>query len=473
MKKILHYLFVSIVVIVIIISGYKFIQSSNDSQEIPKKKNKEIVNGKNPYDITTMIDENTSKSIYINIEEETLTLNNETIQRWMYTDEKGTIYDAGMPIVVNEGDVLDIQVKNNTNVKTNIHWHGMSVANDQDGPVIIIEPKATYKYHFSAEEAGTYWYHSHERPVRDQVDEGMYAPFIVKAKQDLQYDADMIFMLDDWSVKGGMNHGDGMMSMEVIGDVDTVNGKSGKNMYPIQIKTGDIQKLRFVGSSTALTQELRFPLPVRVTHTDGRELEKPYNTDKLTIAPGERYDVELQMDQMQDQVLYISNNRNNGMNIPIYYTYEKGNVMKESPFVPADASTILSEYTNKKPDITMTLSTNNQGMMDAQGWTINGEVFPNLDAFELKLSKTYVIRFENIGRMHAMAHPMHIHGTHFVVLDINGDVQTSQILKDTIDVPIHGYVDVAVTFDKPGEWMVHCHILDHEDGGMMTSIIVK
>ena len=57
-----------------------------------------------------------------------------------------------------------------------MHWHGLEVSNDQDGPDVIIKPNENHKYEFKLNQSGTYWYHSHNRPVRDQVDEGMYAP---------------------------------------------------------------------------------------------------------------------------------------------------------------------------------------------------------------------------------------------------------------------------------------------------------
>lgn len=60
---------------------------------------------------------------------------------------------------------------------------------------------------------------------------------------------------------------------------------------------------------------------------------------------------------------------------------------------------------------------------------------------------------------------MHIHGSHFKVMNINGIETDSLIWKDTIDVLPGEYIDVAIQFENAGAWMMHCHILDHEDGG--------
>ncbi len=237
-----------------------------------------------------------------------------TIERYLYADSASEdVHGAGVPIVVDVGQRLQIDVRNSTDTATNIHWHGMSVPNDQDGPGILIEPGQEHRYEFTAARAGTYWYHSHERPpVRDQVDRGMYAPFIVREPADARYDLDQVLVLDDWVVDRTTGH------MEVVGDVDTVNGRTGDDIEPISITAGQIAKLRLVNASTAKTQNLTFPLDVRVTHTDGAPpLVEPYSTRRLSIAPpGERYDVELAPVGDLSSGLSITNERDNGMTIP-------------------------------------------------------------------------------------------------------------------------------------------------------------
>jgi FtsP/CotA-like multicopper oxidase with cupredoxin domain len=73
--------------------------------------------------------------------------------------------------------------------------------------------------------------------------------------------------------------------------------------------------------------------------------------------------------------------------------------------------------------------------------------------------------------MHPMDHPMHIHGVTFKVVSLNGKEPEHEMWKDTINIPAGEYVDVAFAVQEAGPWMLHCHILDHEDGGMMTEII--
>jgi FtsP/CotA-like multicopper oxidase with cupredoxin domain len=339
----------------------------------------------------------------------------------------------------------------------------MSVPNDQDGPGIVIEPGQSHDYEFVATQPGTYWYHSHERPVRDQVDEGMYAPIIVRDPIDAGYDLDQILVLDDWLVNNDTGH------MEIVGDIDTVNGRTGADIAPIQISGGQIAKLRLINASSARTQQMSFPMDVRVTHTDGWPLVKPYVTRELTIAPGERFDVELAPAGGTDDTDTITNDRDNGMAIPIEYTATTAKAAL-SPFVAPEATALDPELLTRAADVEMTLS-DSMGMGSGMTWTINGEAFPDAETFDLELGRTYVLRFTNAG-MHQMDHPMHIHGAHFRLLADSSGPVTEEIWKDTVSVPPGGSVDVAITFDRPGTWMAHCHILDHEDGGMMTTINV-
>jgi FtsP/CotA-like multicopper oxidase with cupredoxin domain len=86
----------------------------------------------------------------------------------------------------------------------------------------------------------------------------------------------------------------------------------------------------------------------------------------------------------------------------------------------------------------------------------------------------YILRFKNVdvgGHLdHINRHPIHLHGGHFQVISLNGNPPERETWKDTIEIPPEEYIDVAVKFHYPGYWMLHCHIIDHEDNGMLTMI---
>jgi FtsP/CotA-like multicopper oxidase with cupredoxin domain len=421
-----------------------------------------------------------------------------TTKVWTYG---GTV--PGMPIVVKQGESIRIKGTNNLPTATNIHWHGLLVPNDQDGPGKTIKPGKQFSYKFTVNEAGTYWYHSHFRPVLDQVDNGLYAPFIVKAPEDALYSEDHVLVLDDWYLddSGDRLAGTARGEMERFGNIETVNGKTGDAIQPLYFQKGELHKLRFINASTAAVHTLKIAgHRFRITHTDGRPLVAPYETDTITLSPGERIDAEVSaVGEAQGTYVVASDRSELGIKIPIIY---QSSIVQPvaSPFVPP-TSKALWVAESKNPDFVLELNSvmemshgttqqtghgsmghgdanasnsvnSMQGMMR---WTINGKSYPETEQLNVKLGQVVKIRLVNkdVSTAEKMDHPIHIHGTEFQVVSLNGKKPDREIWKDTINVPAGESVDLAFIMTKPGTWMVHCHILDHEDGGMMTAFVAK
>jgi len=390
----------------------------------------------------------------------------------------------GTPIIVKKGDLVTINGINKLPVATNIHWHGLTVPNDQDGPSRVLKPGKAFKYSFKALDTGTYWYHSHHSPVLEQVDLGLSGAFIVKAPEDKYYSGDHILVLDDWYLdsQGKRLEGTSRGNMERYGNVETVNGKTGTAIKSILFKAGELHKLRFINASTAAFHKLKITgHRFRVTHTDGHPLVQPYSTNTIILAPGERIDVELAATGQVGKKYFIQSDRSSlGMKVPIVYGVGKVPPLK-SPFTPPK-SKIPAGIEKKKPDFvlelnsTMDMSDGHQRNMGSMTrWTINGKSHPNTTPLKIKVGQTVKIRFWNKDTQmgHGMDHPMHLHGGYFVIVSQNGKKPAREMWKDTVNVPPGEYVDVAFTMSYPGKWLLHCHILDHEDGGLMTSVIAK
>jgi len=81
--------------------------------------------------------------------------------------------------------------------------------------------------------------------------------------------------------------------------------------------------------------------------------------------------------------------------------------------------------------------------------------------------------FNDPKSMHPMQHPIHLHGQRFIVIEIDGKPVDNKVWTDTILVPIGSTIDILVDVTNPGEWMMHCHIAEHLEAGMMTSFIVE
>jgi FtsP/CotA-like multicopper oxidase with cupredoxin domain len=419
-------------------------------------------------------------------------------QVWAYN---GTV--PGPALSPRVGDRVVIDVTNLLQVPTNIHWHGLEVPNDQDGPGAAIPPGGRHRYEFTVEQAGTYWYHSHQVPVMDQLDRGLYGAFIVRAPEDAAYSADHTLILDDWylDANGRRLEGTARGGMERFGNVETVNGRSGSAVEPLTFRNGELHKLRFINASTAAVHTLRIGgHRFRVTHMDGHGLAQPYETSSITLSPGERIDAEVEASGSTGMRSAIESDRPElGLRIPIVYT--SGNVtVVTSSYVPP-RSKAFADILTKSPDFVLELgSTMSMGMgmggmgsmdgmhhsMEGMGgmggasagmmrWTINGSSFPEADSLFVKTGTIVKVRFVNkdTGMMHPMDHAMHVHGTYFQLVSENGVPPSRETWKDTVNVPAGRFVDVAFIMRNPGAWMLHCHIIDHEDGGMMTMVMAE
>jgi FtsP/CotA-like multicopper oxidase with cupredoxin domain len=328
---------------------------------------------------------------------------------------------------------------------------------------------------------------------------GLYGPFIVKSPEDEQYSGDHILMLDDWylDATGQRLEGSAQGDMERYGNIETVNGKTGSAIQPLVFRNGELHKLRFINASTAAFHKVSINRhSFRVTHTDGHPLVEPYQTAAITLAPGERIDAEVAAVGKAGEIYAIESERS-GLGIKIPLVYEAGGVTPApSPFVPPQSRSIPGIY-DKTPDFILELNStmdmpteahsgmgmqhsgmhHNMSKMKAMPhrmrWTINGKSYPDAAPLQVSVGEVVKVRFLNqdTGMMHPMEHPMHIHGTSFLIVSLNGQRPDRELWKDTVNVSAGEYVDVAFSIPNPGEWMVHCHILDHEDGGLMTTII--
>jgi FtsP/CotA-like multicopper oxidase with cupredoxin domain len=95
-------------------------------------------------------------------------------------------------------------------------------------------------------------------------------------------------------------------------------------------------------------------------------------------------------------------------------------------------------------------------------------------AFRVRKGDRRLLRLVNLrGTLHAMQHPIHLHGQRFQVISVNGVPTTNRAWKDTVLLPAGASIDILVEFSNPGHWMLHCHIAEHMESGMMTHFTVE
>ena len=184
------------------------------------------------------------------------------------------------PIIrITEGDKIRVNVKNEMQLSTTVHWHGVLVPNKMDGVAYVtqppIDPGTTYTYEFTARNPGSHMYHSHH-DAAEQVTKGMMAAFIIDPKdksKDPAYDKEYIMVLNDTGI--GL----------------TINGKSFPYTQPLTAKLGQKLRIRYMNEGLMIHPMHLHGMYQSVFAKDGANLPAPYLADTLTVAPGERYDV--------------------------------------------------------------------------------------------------------------------------------------------------------------------------------------
>jgi FtsP/CotA-like multicopper oxidase with cupredoxin domain len=208
----------------------------------------------------------------------------------------GTV--PGPLIRLIEGDQVRIVVKNELPDPTTIHWHGVEVPNAMDGVPDMTQdpilPGQTFTYEFVAKPAGTFIYHSHyEGDI--QVSAGLYAPLIIEPKtpESNPPDVDLILMISEWLVRGGLTYAAMPMSgMEP--NYFTLNGKAFPSTETINVKVGQRVRLRLIGIGQFIHPMHLHGFPFKVVATDGHPVPEAvqWTKDTISVATGERYDVE-------------------------------------------------------------------------------------------------------------------------------------------------------------------------------------
>lgn len=418
----------------------------------------------------------------------------------------------GPEIRVKQGDTVKITLKNELPEPVSIHWHGVPVPNDMDGiPGVTqdsVKPGDSFTYQFKTDVSGTYWYHSHQDSAA-QVDKGLYGAFIVEAV-DGKVDRDYTLVLDEWistaatpmnknktenkpmdhskmSMRGQSNTQSKMGMGKDMGDdmsmydLYTINGKSGSLVEKLLVKQGEKVRIRLINAGYKSHQIHLHGHEFAITTTDGQPINKPKKLkDKLiSIAPGERYDIEFEANQSGQWNLEDHGDGVFVKGMKALIQYEGSNEINDQPNETVKLAKVdMTQYGDKsqapftldqKFTLEYSMNLNTEKNNGETVFTINGKTFPNTDNLQVNKGDTIKVRFVNNSKIED--HPMHLHGHFFQVLSKNGKpIEGASLMKDTLNVkPGEEYV-VAFMADNPGNWMFHCHDLHHASAGMTTEL---
>ncbi|MDH5264079.1 MAG: multicopper oxidase family protein [Betaproteobacteria bacterium] len=403
------------------------------------------------------------------------------------------LYNGLLPgplVEVREGDRVRIALGNRLAIDSTVHWHGLPVPADQDGnPMDPVAPGASRVYEFDIPSgtAGTYWYHPHAHgTTAEQVSRGLAAPFIVRAASDPLAGIPEVTML----VTGIRLDGSGQVSPN--GPMDFTVGRQGEQLLvnggrlPVHtVRPGETQRWRILNATSA--HYLRLALDghaFTLVGTDGGLLGAPVGPlGEILVAPAQRVEVVVTASATPGArfVLRALRHATDSMGMGVYATEELLTLSTTTdPAVaafplPATLRPVAEPGTGAARK-RLALTQSGMGMMGGMfGFLINGRAF-DMNRVDL-VSTAGETESWDIVNDTLMDHPIHIHGTQFQLVsrESAGRVTAAPYRAwiDTVDVPAGTTATIRVRQDLPGKRMVHCHILEHEDAGMMAVLEVR
>mgnify|MGYP003626787220 FL=1 len=406
----------------------------------------------------------------------------------------------GTEIRVRQGDRVRIVVDNRLDEETTVHWHGLRVPNAMDGVPHLtqkpIAPGKSFTYEFDVPDAGTYWYHPHQRGF-EQVARGLYGPLIVEEKEPVRVDRDLTWVLDDWrltrdaQISGGFGNFHDMSHNGRVGNLMTINGGEPDRF---SVRSGERIRLRLINAANARIFALNFAghRPTIIAY-DGQPVT-PHEAPEgqVILGPAMRADIVIDMTNKPGESFKVTDTFYRGMEYTVLDLAYGPAPLRDRPL---ESSIALAANTMPEPDLARAERHDVQfgggmmggmmrGMMGGRGvsmrdmmrngkaWTINGVAATGhvMDPLlTLAQGRTYVLALDNDTAWH---HPIHLHGHSFRVIARNGKPTRHREWQDTVLMAPRERAEIAFVADNPGDWMFHCHIFEHQAGGMMGVIRV-
>lgn len=380
----------------------------------------------------------------------------------------------GPMIEARRGDRLIVHFRNElADRSTTIHWHGLRLPIELDGDPMVsdaVPPGGSFDYDFTLQDAGLFWYHPHVE-TDEQIELGLQGVLLVHDVDEPAVDADRTFVLDDIDLAD-----DGTIRIEASRD-DLMLGRRGETLLVngtvpgrIEVPPNAIERWRFVNTSNGRFFDLDLGRVLRVIAWDGGLVAQPYDVDHLVVAPGERYEILVAI----DEAITIGTravDRGDGIADRAAELVRVG--LAGEPLaqraLPAVAGAVEPlvvdpEATTRRFELREDLD----GQAGAV-FFINDERWPFNIPIDVKLGDSEIWEIVNDNDHD---HPFHIHGHFAQVLDRDGVAELNLGWKDTIVVPPRTTVRAALRYEAPGKWMAHCQIPEHAERGMTADVNV-
>jgi FtsP/CotA-like multicopper oxidase with cupredoxin domain len=424
----------------------------------------------------------------------------------------GLVGPDGAPgLILDAEGQFDVALFNETDEETLIHWHGLTPPWEMDGvpdnPAALLKAKEARRYAFPVGSGGTHWMHAHTLHEQNLL----AAPLIVRTAEDGKRDEqEVVILLHDFSftpadellarlkgpgskhsmpmdhgammqgATGGGMHGGHMSGMAMPGmaamdlndieyDAYLANDRTLDDPEVVRVENGGRVRLRIINGATATAFTIDTgAITGQVVAVDGQAIE-PVSGTRFPISMGQRLDIRLELPKAAEAhpVLALREGARERTGIilapPGARISRLAAVGTESgPIVGVELERRLKPVTTlpeRPADRRFTLDLT--GDMVGYSWRIEGG-----DDLAVKQGDRVEATMRNRSMM---AHPMHLHGHHFQVVEIDGKVIRGAV-RDTVLVPPMASMAIAFDADNPGRWPLHCHHLYHMASGMMSFV---
>ncbi len=398
---------------------------------------------------------------------------------------------------MREGRHVAVEIANDTDVPEYVHWHGLFVPSDMDGAAEEgtppVPPHGRRRYRFVARPAGSRWYHSHTAAMMD-LHRGAYTGqfgflMIDSANDPGLYDQEVFLALREWQYFLSTTDQDEMAAdpgdptpekpsrpdlrpngLELSAPLYSINDKILGAGEPLRVKEGQRILMHLLNASAGQIHRVALPRHrFQVIALDGNPVPAPQLVDFIEIAPGERVDALVEMNQPGVWILGELRDvaRQSGMGIVVEYADRKQIEPWTRPKKSRWDYTIFGTTApHPAPDetIDMVFEKLPGGPGGINHWLVNGKEYPHEREFVFRQGRRYRLVFHNRSDD---SHPLHMHRHLFELVELNGK-PTAGIRKDTVVVPAFGRAAVDLVADQPGLTLFHCHIQQHMDFGFMA-----
>jgi len=405
---------------------------------------------------------------------------------WLYG---GT--SPGPMIEARRGEELEVEFLNRLDVPTTMHWHGIRNLNEMDGVPDLtqaaVEPGESFTYRFPLKDAGSFWYHAHNKGW-EQLARGLYGPLIVREAGETIGPRDVTLVADDWRLDEDYQlHEDSFGSLMDwshqgrLGNWLTVNGATDPE---IAVASGQV-RLRLINAANARTLAFRLGngAPMRIVALDGSPCTA-FEVDTVRIAPAQRVDLVVTFEAGLSALEEVSTGEAIGAArlVATPHDTEPGSAVAVQPWYgrpdTAEARVIdihmqggamgnLESALFEGESVPLRQLAREHSKL----WAFNGAVggYDHMLG-DLALGEVVVLRVRNDTRWE---HAMHLHGHHFWVNSREFDEAGRDVLRDTYLMAAGETADLVFVADNPGLWLFHCHMMQHHAAGMGRVISIS